>query len=75
MVFCKRRGKLIPHMMALCLRPSNSRLILERIDLSALFLGSARGPGLYGSWARARITRKATWMSGSELIAFFLNSE
>jgi predicted nucleotidyltransferase len=39
-------------MMARILRPSNSRLILERIDLSALSLGSARGLGLYGSWAR-----------------------
>ena len=27
-------------------------LNLERIDLSALSLGSARGLGLYGSWAR-----------------------
>jgi predicted nucleotidyltransferase len=52
MVCCKRRVELIPHMMARILGPSNSRLILERIDLSALSLGSARGLGLYGSWAR-----------------------
>lgn len=36
---------------------ANSRAVklllnLERIDLSALSLGSARGLGLYGSWAR-----------------------
>jgi len=39
-------------MMARILGPSNSWLNLERIDRSALSLGSARGLGLYGSWAR-----------------------
>ena len=43
MVCCKRRVELIPHMMARILEPSNSWLNLERIDLSALSLGSARG--------------------------------
>jgi predicted nucleotidyltransferase len=52
MVCCKRRVECILLMMALILGPSNSRLNLERIDLSALFLGSVKGLGLYGSWAR-----------------------
>jgi DNA-binding IclR family transcriptional regulator len=40
-------------------------LNLERIDLSALSLGSAEGLGLYGSWAGANdTTRKATSTSG-----------
>jgi predicted nucleotidyltransferase len=33
-------------------RPIKLLLNLQRIDLSALSLGSARGLGLYGSWAR-----------------------
>ena len=52
-------------MMALILGPSNFRLNLERIDLSALSSGSVKGLGLYGSWAMGtNHTRKATWMSG-----------
>ena len=39
-------------------------LNLERIDLSTLSLGSARGLGLYEAGPGARITRKATSMSG-----------
>ena len=48
-------------------------LNLERIDLSTLFLGFARGLGLYRSWEPgARITRKVTWMSGLVQIACLL---
>lgn len=53
----------------------NSRAVklllnLERIDLSALSLGSARAWAFAGAGPGARIIRKATWMSGSEQIAF-----
>jgi len=45
-------------------------LNLERIDLSALSLGSARAWAFAGAGPGARIIRKATLMSGSEQIAF-----
>ena len=52
MVYCKRRVESILLMMVLILGPSNSCSTWRGIDLSALSLGSARGLGLYGSWAR-----------------------
>ena len=52
MVCCKRTGReYSPHDGAHS-RAIKLLLNLERIDLSALSLGSARGLGLYGSWAR-----------------------
>ena len=47
----KKSGRVYsPHDCALC-RAIRLLINLERIDLSALALGSASGIGLYGSWA------------------------
>jgi predicted nucleotidyltransferase len=47
----KKGREYYPHDCARC-RAVRLLLNLERIDLSALSLGFARGIGLYGSWAR-----------------------
>ncbi|MBN1324177.1 MAG: nucleotidyltransferase domain-containing protein [Methanotrichaceae archaeon] len=46
-------------------------LNIERIDLSALSLGSARGLGLYGSWARGTNDQESdldVWIKADSLL-------